>query len=191
MAGRITLLLCLCLVAGAAAAPIDAATACSKMPATWKPVETVPDEVSWAVYSAAYDRYAGSGLDIDWTSYYCAEPTYSYDGCYANSTDNTRSNYMYYLNATCTAADGKEYTLGLTADASWYNATAYAYDADLEYVWGGDKAYTQDELRGVWWEKNDEYYYEDAPDTPDMPDVPATPTPDAPAANPYRRRLRA
>lgn len=45
--------------------------------------------------------------------------------------------------------------------------------------------------RGVWWEKNDEYYYEDAPDTPDMPDVPATPTPDAPAANPYRRRLRA
>jgi hypothetical protein len=48
--------------------------------------------------------------------------------------------------------------------------------------------------RGVWWEKNDEYYYEDTPDTPDMPDMPDmpdTPTPDAPAANPYRRRLRA
>jgi hypothetical protein len=43
-------------------------------------------QVSWAVYSAAYDRYKGSGLDIDWTSYYCAEPTYSYDGCYAVSS---------------------------------------------------------------------------------------------------------
>jgi hypothetical protein len=32
---------------------------------------------------------------------------------------------MYYLNATCTAPDGKEYTLGMTADASWYNYTAY------------------------------------------------------------------
>lgn len=165
-ATRATLLLCACLLAAgsAAAKTADGPTACGKMSDAWKPVESVPKEISWAVYKGAFDRYGASGLAVDWDPWYCEEPTYSYQGCYANSTDNTRTNYMLYLNATCTPATGGPYTLGITADASWYNSTAYAYDVDLEYVWGGEDTWSRDDLRGVWWEKNDDYWYDEVMD---------------------------
>lgn len=142
----------------------DPSTACSKMPETWKVIDTemsaesmaIMEQMGYEVYKEMWNRYNASGLNVTWEPYMCEAPVYNYTGCYTNSSDGARYNYMLSLNATCAPSA----SLGMTADASYWGNMTYVYDVDLEYMWM-DGEMTMGEKPSVWWEKNDEYWHMD------------------------------